>query len=74
MSPITPQIIGLRIAGAFFWLFALLHLLRIVFEVELSIGAWTVSPTISGIAALSFGALGGWFIRLAQPSRKQGCC
>lgn len=74
MSPITPQIIGLRIAGALFWLFALLHLLRIVFEVELSIGAWTVSPTISGIVTLWFGTLGGWLIRLAQPRRKPGCC
>lgn len=74
MPPITRQIIGLRVTGVLFWLFAMLHLLRILFEVDLSIGAWAVPPTISGIVTLIFGALGWWFMRLAHPSQKHGCC
>jgi hypothetical protein len=74
MPPITRQIIGLRVAGVLFRLFALLHLLRILSDVHLTIGAWAVPPTISGIVTLICGALGWWFMRLAHPTQKHGCC
>ena len=70
----TPQILGLQVAGAFFWLAALLHLLRVLFEVDVIIGGWIIPPGASGIAAIAFGALGWWMMRLSHPGNPSGCC
>lgn len=74
MNSMTPQILGLHVAGALCWLVALLHLLRVLFELDVVIGEWNFPPWASGIAVIVFGALGGWMMRLAKPGNPRGCC
>lgn len=74
MQPMTSQILGLHVAGALFWLVATLHLLRVLFEIDVIIGGWVVPPWSSGIAVMTFGALGWWMMRLAHSGNPPGCC
>ena len=74
MKPMTPQILGLHVAGALFWLVAVLHLLRALFGVEIIIAGWIVPSWISVIAGLVFAVLGWWIMKLAHPNGTRGCC
>ena len=74
MQSISPPSQGLQVAGGLFWLFALQHLLRVLFELNLIIGSLTLPVWASGLAAIGFGVLCGWYRRLAQPGNPPGCC
>jgi len=42
--------------------------------VEIIIAGWTVPAWTSVIAAIVFGALGWWIMKLAHPNGTRGCC
>ncbi len=74
MRSLTPQTLALHVAGSLFWLIAALHLLRVVLEVDVRVGGWLVPAWGSGVAAIAFGALGSWTLKLAHPDQGPGGC
>ena len=63
----TPQILGLHVSGAIFWLVAALHLLRLIFGLEIVVAGYPLPLWPSALAAIVFGTLGAWIMKLAHP-------
>jgi hypothetical protein len=58
--------IGLRVAGVFFGIFAIGHLLRLINQVQINIGTLTIPMGVSWIALIVAAILCVWLWRLAS--------
>jgi hypothetical protein len=57
---------GLRVASAFFGIFAIVHLLRLINQAQVTIGTLTIPMSISWIALIVAAILCVWLWRLAS--------
>jgi hypothetical protein len=64
---VSPQTLGLRVAGTVFGIVAAGHLLRLVTRVDIAIAGWEVPLAINALGALVAGGLCVWLWRLARP-------
>lgn len=64
----SPQF-GLKVASVLAGLFGVAHLLRIVTELEITMGGWHVSLWLSLLAMLAAGGCSYWFRRLADQTK-----
>jgi len=64
------QTLGLRVAGAFFALFCLGHLLRLVTRADVIIAGYQMPLWINIVGVLIAGALSLWMWRLSAPATR----
>ena len=64
------HILGLRVAGVIFALVGLLHLLRLVLQVEVLIGGYEMPMWMSGVGFVVPLMLSVWFLKISNV--KQG--
>lgn len=60
---------ALRVAGALFGLFALVHVVRLLLGWDVRIAGQHVSPALSVVAAIVAAALSAWMWKLASDER-----
>lgn len=63
-------VIGLRIPSVIFGVIGLLHLIRLLTELDVMIGSWHVPLWMSGAAVIVMGVLCVWLWRLSLPLKE----
>lgn len=64
------QILGLRVAGTIFGLICLAHLLRLVTQLEVSVGGHPIALWPSAVACVFTGGISLWLWKLSKPVAK----
>ena len=64
------QILGLRVAGTIFGLICLAHLLRLVTQLEVSVGGHQIALWPSAVAFGFTGGISLWLWKLSKPAAK----
>jgi len=62
----TSQATGLRVASAFFAIFALAHIVRLVKQAQVMFGSTEIPMSVSVIALIVAGGLSIWMWRLSS--------